>query len=876
MPQTKRKRHPATEKPQQTKRVRQSSRHQPAKRVKATSQGDVAAPEVPAPVQSRTASRKSTHTRTSASAAAVSKSSKDSAFIRREASNLADDVLKRMADNYSSTDNDTDSSDDDRAPPKDSTPATTPVKTAATNTPVRHVPLSDGKHPNESAPDDDDDDEDEDEDDAMWENVELHDDSMANTSADAGDVDLTIDAAERIDYTKTGARKVSARQVQERVRAHFLSCTCLLFHGALRNNWINRRSLQRVLQSKLKKSNPSLHKALVHASKNQRTLSSTQLIEWLGKAKTWFRRKFSILKPGLRRYGYRREREVQELLHDAPQHYEEFSDYKAYLHAAKLMAGSVDLGAQLFTALIRSYHLRARLVFSVQALGYKWNNAEQYSAADDDALLFQKAKESTQSSTKQKQNQPVKAAAAIDISDDSSLSSLDSDDFIDIEDDVKDVQEEGAPECYVYRKSYPIFWTEVLDHTSERWLTVDAIVFERVFVDADDLKRFQPSGREAERLKRVMGFVLAYEASGTIKDVTLRYVKSAGKMAQSFLRASPGQAAQHDIGRLLNLFKPLDDSDFALAEDEQLKPKAKPKADPKQIPETLAAMKAHPVFVIEKHLREKEALKPGAKKQGVFINGKGNKVVKETVYLRTDVLACLTVENYHKEGRRVKQGEQPRKWVKARAVTTNRRREYEQQEQETGSPVMQPIYSIDQTEYIIPPPIKDGIIPKNSYGNVDIFTPSMIPKGGAHLPYRGMARICKQLEIDHAEAVVGFDFRRRGAFPQISGVLVAEEHVETLMAAWKEAERLKRRKDLQKREQVVLARWRKFFKGLQIRKRIARDYAVNSAGPAGQQHVRGTMHHQHTTVQALPSIDTAKKEDKDDKGGITIEYTLPG
>lgn len=51
----------------------------------------------------------------------------------------------------------------------------------------------------------------------------------------------------------------------------------------------------------------------------------------------------------------------------------------------------------------------------------------------------------------------------------------------------------------------------------------------------------------------------------------------------------------------------------------------------------------------------------------------------------------------------------------------------------------------------------NGIIPKNAYGNADVFVESMIPKGATHLKLKGVARIARKLEMNHAEAVVGFE-----------------------------------------------------------------------------------------------------------------------
>ena len=71
----------------------------------------------------------------------------------------------------------------------------------------------------------------------------------------------------------------------------------------------------------------------------------------------------------------------------------------------------------------------------------------------------------------------------------------------------------------------------------------------------------------------------------------------------------------------------------------------------------------------------------------------------------------------------------------------------------------QPLFSENQTDIYVPPPVKDvrrlildlfvphlvsiadsvlsrsqGKVPKNNFGNIDLFVPSMLPEGAVHLP----------------------------------------------------------------------------------------------------------------------------------------------
>jgi xeroderma pigmentosum group C-complementing protein len=240
--------------------------------------------------------------------------------------------------------------------------------------------------------------------------------------------------------------------------------------------------------------------------------------------------------------------------------------------------------------------------------------------------------------------------------------------------------------------------------------------------------------------------------------------------------------------------------------------------------DTLQSLKASTEFVLERFLRREEALRPGAQVVRKFSSGKGDKAKEENVYRRADVLRCLSAESWHKEGRQPRLGEVPLKRVPIRAVTLTRKREVDLAHRETGQKPLQGLYAQYQTEYIIPPPIQNGVIPKNEYGNIDCFVPSMVPRGAVHIPFRGTVRICKKLGIDFAEAVTGFEFGSKMAVPVIEGVVVAEENGDMLKDAWRADQEARREKERLAQEKRILQTWRKFLMGLRITERVRAEY----------------------------------------------------
>ena len=122
------------------------------------------------------------------------------------------------------------------------------------------------------------------------------------------------------------------------------------------------------------------------------------------------------------------------------------------------------------------------------------------------------------------------------------------------------------------------------------------------------------------------------------------------------------------------------------------------------------------------------------------------------------------------EGRTVKPGCQPLKMAKLRASTVGKMREIgalreagATQGGPTGSEMMQGLYARSQTEPFVPDPVVDvragldslltalfahlslnaneslwlftiqGIVPKNNFGNIDLYVPSMLPNGAVHV-----------------------------------------------------------------------------------------------------------------------------------------------
>ncbi|GAA6025408.1 hypothetical protein JCM10207_004540 [Rhodosporidiobolus poonsookiae] len=370
----------------------------------------------------------------------------------------------------------------------------------------------------------------------------------------------------------------------------------------------------------------------------------------------------------------------------------------------------------------------------------------------------------------------------------------------------------------------PTQWIEAYTRYNKEWITVD--VSRKRMRCRGIMDPAAPAGGVGGAAKKAQGtrgrgvegnmlaYVVGIEEDGSAHDLTPRYAASYATVAQK-LRCPTSSKMRKElnggdwwsgvVGKWGRKFKLTRDKEEA---EEMAKLM---KNEP--FPTSLGGFKNHPNYVLEQHLHRDEALLPSARSLGLF---KG----EHAVFRRSDVVAVKSTENWYRTGRKVKTGEIPRKWVKQRAVTIHNRRKEELAKMDGGEVEEQPLFEENQTEVYIPPPVVDGKVPKNNFGNIDLFVPSMLPAGASHMPSKVAAKCAKELGIDYAEAITGFEFRQRRANPIILGVVIAEEHAETLREAIVALEQTTLEKELAKQQERVLKRWKKLIQGLRIRQRL--------------------------------------------------------
>lgn len=443
-------------------------------------------------------------------------------------------------------------------------------------------------------------------------------------------------------------------------------------------------------------------------------------------------------------------------------------DFDDFCDTAKTFSGSRDVGAQLLCALLRSLAVETRLVCSLQVLPFSRVAKGETPQKTDPSYLFAGDQDFGTTRATKK---------------------------------VKEVED----------SAYPIWWVEIYSTTIEQWVPLDPIVRNTINKPRTS---FEPPGSDS---LNSMSYVIALDDNGRAKDVTIRYTSAYNAKTRRTRVESTKNGAEWFRG-VINFFaknrEPRDQ-----VEEAALHRRLAQEGMPKNVQD----FKDHPVYVLERHLRANEVIEP-RREIGKFSSGKNSKI--ESVYRRQDVHICRSVDSWYRKGRDIKVGEQPLKRVPKRRGPSAEPNDADGEDEGVS------LYAEFQTQLYVPPPVVNGRVPRNGYGNLDIYVSSMIPAGGVHVRHPLAERAAKILGIDAIAAVVGFKFKGRQGTAIIDGVIVDEHFtasiIETTTALEDELDQ-----DLQAERSAILSSvWKKMHTVLSMRQRLQDEYGGLDDGTA--------------------------------------------
>ncbi|XP_041459936.1 DNA repair protein complementing XP-C cells homolog isoform X2 [Lytechinus variegatus] len=334
-------------------------------------------------------------------------------------------------------------------------------------------------------------------------------------------------------------------------------------------------------------------------------------------------------------------------------------------------------------------------------------------------------------------------------------------------------------------------WLEVYLSSEKRWICVDCV---RALINKPEMCE--------KKATEPITYVIGVENDGCVKDITRRY---ASKWMTETHKLRPVDEWWEET---LKPYQSNKDRDRKEDLDVQSNLTSKP------LPTSVAEYKNHPLYALKRHLLKFEALYPESAAVIGYCKG-------EAVYSRECVHTLHTRETWMKEGKAIRINEKPYKMVKPRPKWKKGIGMIKTEESTLG------IFGEWQVEDYIPPPAVDGKVPRNEYGNVELFKPTMLPAGTVHLKIAGLNKIARKLDIDCAPAMMGWDFHSGYIHPVMDGFVVCEEHAEVLVAAWEEDRAEQEKKEKEKREARAMNHWKLFIKSLLIRERLKERYGKN-------------------------------------------------
>lgn len=127
----------------------------------------------------------------------------------------------------------------------------------------------------------------------------------------------------------------------------------------------------------------------------------------------------------------------------------------------------------------------------------------------------------------------------------------------------------------------------------------------------------------------------------------------------------------------------------------------------------------------------------------------------------------------------------------------------------------------------------------------------MLPINSVHLLAPGLAKYCKALGIDYANAQIGWDFHSRKSHPLLHGIVVAKQFAPLLMDVYESEMTRIADEQARKEKQHYIGLWKRFTRALLIY-----HYLIKSPHQDGV-----------TKLSTRDLQDEAESESEEEKGG---------
>ncbi|KAJ4989762.1 DNA repair protein rhp41 [Stagonosporopsis vannaccii] len=626
--------------------------------------------------------------------------------------------------------------------------------------------------------------------DALGDVGDSEDDSKA--TPEIGDVSITIGGTKSEEVStkkKVRRRAITSVDRKRRLDIHKMHILCLLYHVHRRNAWCNDARVQSALRKLVE---PKTLNSLVPDPDLTQYSASKRFVDALNNLKIMWSKRFKATALGMSKPKWaepgaevRPFSDFDEL--DNPMDKDDFRT------AARTLQGSCDVGGQLFCALLRGVGIEARLVCSLQELPFA--SAAQPSTP-------QKPSQAAKTITIDPYNKSLAKSPAP--ARNKKLSRLER--VMGERHPVLNKAGTGPKKMKAFHMPYPVYWVEAYNSAHQKWVPIDPL--STFTINAPE--KLEPPFSHTQNS---LTYAIAFEDDYTAHDVTRRYAKAYNAKTLKFRVESTPRGPQWWTRATKYFARPT-----PLHRDMTEETLLARKAAAEGIPKNVQDFKNHPVYVLERHLKHNEVIHPPDVVGKVNVGSSMNPRM-EPIYRRKNVHTVRSADKWYRMGRDVLPGEQPLKHAKpkkGRLPSIGPDERLEDQGEEVGAA----LYAEFQTEIYVPPPVVRGRVPRNVYGNLDLYVPSMCPPGGVHIRHKLASKAARILQVDYADAVTGFNFKGRHGTAIIQGVVVAQEYGDAVYATIEGMEYMQEQAEIDARRAESLRLWRRFYLGLRIAQRV--------------------------------------------------------
>ncbi|CAI4038631.1 hypothetical protein SMKI_05G2450 [Saccharomyces mikatae IFO 1815] len=362
--------------------------------------------------------------------------------------------------------------------------------------------------------------------------------------------------------------------------------------------------------------------------------------------------------------------------------------------------------------------------------------------------------------------------------------------------------------AYTDMVKYPIFWCEVWDKFSKKWITVDPVnlkTIEQVRMHS----KLAPKGVACSE-RNMLRYVIAYDRKYGCRDVTRRYAQWMNSKVRK-RRITKDKFGEKWFKKVMNALHRRKRTKIDDYEDQYFFQRDESEG----IPDSVQDLKNHPYYVLEQDIKPTQIIKPGCKECGYLkVHGKVGKVLK--VYAKSDIMDLRSARQWYMDGRILKTGSRCKKVIKKHVGKL--RGEVEKEDER--------LYSREDTELYTPPLAgTNGEITKNAFGNIEVFVPTMIPGNCCLIESSVAIKATRFLGVEFAPAVTSFKFERGSTVkPVISGVVVAKWLREAIEVTIDGIEFIQEDDNRKEHLLYALENWNNLLLKLRIRSKLNNTY----------------------------------------------------